>query len=357
VAGVGAVVAVGALAGFRLAGNAPAVPQLAAQSAAVVASAPAGGKVPAPPRGSVYWGAFAPGVPYALDALKGAERRAGRRPAIALWYQDWAGGSFPAAAAARLARLGVVPMITWEPWRAPLAAGTLTVNQPRYRLARIAAGAFDGYIRRYALAVRRYGGAVMLRPFHEMDGFWYPWGGTVNRNTPAQFIAAWRHVHDVFTRLGVDNVTWVWSVNAGSVPNRAGNLPRDYWPGGRYVDWIGISGFNWGRARSFGSWISFDTIYRRRIAVLLRYHRPIALTEIAAPEVGGDKATWIAQTFARLSHYPRVRALIWYDKRDSRLEDWRIQSSPAAQAAFARAVAGRRVRSAPAALQAAATGK
>jgi beta-mannanase len=244
-------------------------------------------------------------------------------------------------------------MITWEPWEAPRVAGTLDLDQPRYRLSRVAGGAFDGYIRRYAQAVKRYGGPVMLRPFHEMDGDWYPWGGTVNRNTPAQFVAAWRRIHDVFSEVGADNVTWVWSVNAGSVPNRAGNLPEDYWPGGRYVDWIGISGFNWGAARNFGGWVSFDGIYRDRIGALLRYHRPIALTEIAAAEVGGDKAAWITDAFRRVSRYPRVRAIIWYDRRDSQLEDWRIQSSPQAQAAFARAVSGRHVRSAPAALHAA----
>jgi mannan endo-1,4-beta-mannosidase len=333
-----------------------AVALLASAWTAAGGAAAADGKVTAPPRGFVYWGVFTPGTPHLLGPLIAAEQRAGRRPAIALWYQAWAGRpAFPAAAAGRLARIGLVPMITWEPWRAPRVAGTLAVHQSRYRLSRIAAGAFDDYLRRYALAVRRYARPVMLRPFHEMDGDWYPWGGTVNGNRPAEFVAAWRHIHDVFTRVGADNVTWVWSVNAGSVPNRSGNQPKDYWPGGRYVDWIGISGFNWGAARNFGGWMSFDRIYRSRIGVLLRYHRPIALTEIAAPEVGGDKAAWITATFARLAHYPRVRAVIWYDKRDSKLEDWRIQSSAKARAAFARAVAGRRVRSAPAALDAATT--
>jgi mannan endo-1,4-beta-mannosidase len=328
---------------------------VAALALGAAAAPSAGAKVAPPPAGKEYWGVFTPGIPYSLGPLAQAERNAGRRPAIALWYQAWAGRSaFPRTAVARLAGLGIVPMITWEPWRAPRVAGTLDLHQPQYRLARIAAGRFDGYIRRYALAVKRYGGPVMLRPFHEMDGDWYPWGGTVNGNTPKDFVAAWRHIHDVFTRAGADNVTWVWSVNAGSVPNRRGNQPSDYWPGGRYVDWIGISGFNWGAARNFGGWISFDRIYSSRVGALLRYHRPIALTEIAAPEVGGNKAAWIASSFARLSHYPRIRALVWYDKRDSRLEDWRIQSSRAARAAFARAVAAPRIVSAPAAARAAA---
>ena len=311
-------------------------------------------KVRPPRHGDIYWGAFNPAVPFTPGGLAALERQAGRRPAISMWYEAWAGGQgFPATEAARLLRAGVVPMITWEAWRPPRVFGTLVVDQPRYRLARIAAGAFDSFLWRYAAEVRRFGGPVMLRPFHEMDGFWYPWSGTANGNSAHSFVAAWRHVHDVFAKAGATNVTWVWSINALSVPNRPGNLPADYWPGARYVDWIGISGFNWGTSTSYGAWDSFDKIYHDRIASLLRYDKPIALTEIAAAEVGGDKASWIAQTFARLASYPTIGAVVWYDKRDSRLRDWRVESSLGARSAFGRAVAGPHVLSAPAALRAA----
>ena len=313
---------------------------------------PAGRKLPAPPARHVYWGAFAPGVPFSRSSINGLTRRAGRRPAIVMWYQDWSGG-FPAADARRLARLGIVPMITWEPWSPPKVAGRPATIQPRYRLRRITAGAFDRYLTRYAREIKRYGGPVMLRPFHEMDGNWYPWGGTANGNHPRDFVPAWRHVHNVFARVGVHNVTWVWSLNATSVPLTADNTPREYWPGAGYVDWIGLSGFNFGSSRSFGSWVSFNTLFRTRISQLRRYHKPFAITEISSAEVGGNKAVWIKQTFAQLRGYPHVGALIWFDHRDSRLEDWRIRSSLAAQAAFRHAVAAHNILSAPSAFQAA----
>jgi beta-mannanase len=185
-----------------------------------------------------------------------------------------------------------------------------------------------------------------------MDGFWYPWGGIANGNTPRDFVRAWRHVHDVFTKEGAANVTWVWSVNALSVPQTRQNSIGNYWPGGRYVDWIGISGFNWGTSSSFGTWMSFGQIYDDRMRSLRPYRRkPIVLTEIGAAEVGGDKAAWIRTTFASIQRsYPRIRAFVWYDKRDTKLRDWRIGSSPAATRAFARVVAGGRIASAPAAL-------
>jgi beta-mannanase len=199
-----------------------------------------------------------------------------------------------------------------------------------------------------------YGGPLMLRPFHEMDGFWYPWGGTANGNTPRDFVRAWRHVHRIFDAEGATNVTWVWSVNGLSVPQTERNSIAHYWPGAGYVDWIGISGFNWGLSASFGAWSTFGQLYDNRIRSLAAYHKPVVLTEIASSEVGGDKAVWIRTTFASiLRSYPRIRALVWYDKRDSKLRDWRVASSRPAAAAFARAIAARGVLSAPTALSSA----
>ncbi len=32
----------------------------------------------------------------------------------------------------------------------------------------------------------------------------------VNGDQPGEFVAAWRHVHDIFTSVGATNATWVW---------------------------------------------------------------------------------------------------------------------------------------------------
>src|SRR5581483_7718424 len=294
------------------------------------------GKVRMPSGKRVLWGLYVPGAPYDRSKLVAVERAVGRRPAIVMWYQEWAGKRpFPAGDAGWLLSHGIVPMATWEPWRPPKILHQLVGNQRRFRLARIAAGAFDSYIRSYAEQIKGYGGPVMLRPFHEMDGFWYPWGGTVNGNSPAAFVAAWRHIHHIFDQVGATNVTWVWSVNHESVPATRANDATRYWPGSRYVDWIGISGFNWGTSSPHSAWDSFDELYEKRISLLMQFRKPIVLTEIGAAEVGGDKAAWIRRTFATiLRRYPRVRAFVWYDGRDSKLQDWRITSSPASLAAF-----------------------
>jgi glycosyl hydrolase family 26 len=292
------------------------------------------------PRTGFYWGAYRDNAPYDHALVTGLDVDAGSRPALVMWYHEWhASSSFPAAEAAWLAARGSVPVVSWEPWRPPAVFGDLVVSQRRYSLAQITAGVFDSYITRYAKEVRAYGGPLMLRPFHEMDGNWYPWGGLVNENEPADFVPAWRHVHDLFLRAGATNVTWVWSVNHVSVPNTEANAISNYWPGASYVDWIGISGFNWGRASPLSVWKGIDAVIGDRYRELLRYRKPIALMETGAPEIGGNKAAWIRDTYRRLlTEYDGIDAVIWYDRKDSTFRDWRIGSSDAAEAAFRRAV-------------------
>ena len=84
-----------------------------------------------------------------------------------------------------------------------------------------------------------FGGPVAISFGHEMNGNWYPWG--TSQATPAEFVAAWRHIHDLFAAAGATNVIWVWN------PNIVNPMPdvelAPYWPGDAYVDWVGITGY------------------------------------------------------------------------------------------------------------------
>ena len=53
---------------------------------------------------------------------------------------------------------------------------------------------------------------VLWRPFHEMNGDWFWWGG----KDPGTFIQLWRRMFDYFTiDKGLDNLIWVYSPNHG----------------------------------------------------------------------------------------------------------------------------------------------
>jgi hypothetical protein len=321
------------------------------------------GEVPPPPRGSVYWGEYRLGIADDRRVVPRLGQLAGSIPAIAMYFQVWHGQPmFDVEDARWLASQKVVPMVSWESWR-PQYEGFARTDQPEYRLDQIASGAFDEFLVRYAQRVREYGGPIFLRPFHEMDGDWYPWAGTVNGNSPDDFVAAWRHVHDVFEEAGATNVTWVWSVNhiSAAVP---GNDVHRYWPGPAFVDWIGISGFNWGTSRNLevpavgrpldtgepdwvSLWEDFETVYGQRYEELLTYRKPIMLTEISSVEDGGDKAAWIHDAVdTLLEKFSRIRGFIWYD-RVLEPRDWRIDSTLGALVAFREAVDRPEVLGAP----------
>ncbi len=223
---------------------------------------------------------------------------------------------------------GATTLVTWEPY--DWDAGT--VEQPRFQLRRIIDGEFDVYLRRTAEALKDFGGPVMLRFAHEMNGDWYPWSEQVNDNRPGEYVAAWRHVHDLFARAGVDNVSWVWSPNV----EYAGSQPlAEVYPGGDYVDAVAVDGYNWGTAESWSTWQSpseiFDPTFRavRRLAP----DKPLMIGETGSAEAGGDKALWISRLFTWLEANPDVRALVWFNLNKE--TDWRIESSRSAAEAFA----------------------
>ena len=96
-----------------------------------------------------------------------------------------------------------------------------------------------------------------------MNGNWFPWGtGRGSQNTPADFVAAWRHVHEIFTEAGATNVQWVWCPNI-ALHSHSGF--RALYPGNSYVDWTCLDGYNFGNP-----WRSFETIYGRSYKEILR---------------------------------------------------------------------------------------
>lgn len=280
----------------------------------------------APPADGVYLGVSNHAI-VTTDGAGAAWSRANRaRPRIVNWYQQWLTGErrFRPDWARRVARAGAVPMITWEPWSAP-EGERHTAVQPAISLARIADGAHDPYIRAWARDVAAYGQPLLIRLMHEMNGDWYPWGVHVNGNAPADYVRAWRHVHGLFDRAGADNVSWVWSINNLERIEGQDHDIAAYYPGGRWVDWVSTSGFNWGEAYSWSSWRDADELYGDTYRALARFGRPIMISEIGTTSVGGDARAWIRQTLQRLrTGYPLLRAVLWYDDIDGAGLDFRL---------------------------------
>jgi hypothetical protein len=284
----------------------------------------------------IFLGVWQPGAPADMAALARFERNAGKRAAIVHWFQGWgaANAALDPDLLAAVAGHGSVPMISWEPWDY-----TKGPDQPEFSLANIGVGAFDAYAATWAKGLAAYGGPVMLRWAQEMNlSSTYPWSTGVNGNTPELYVAAWRHLHDLFVAQGATNVLWVWSPGVEWDEQTA--FERFY-PGGDYVDWVALDGYN---NVAWGGWRTFADVFAASYGSLTSLSAgPVMIAEFASAEHGGSKAEWIADalTVQVPVHFPRVRAVVWFNEnqRPSIGADWQVESSPATQAAFARAVA------------------
>ncbi|MDX6682098.1 MAG: hypothetical protein QOG94_2137 [Solirubrobacteraceae bacterium] len=269
-----------------------------------------------PPKNGIYLGVFnrsvagPPAHPVSLRRYPGAGLRILHR-FQAWWGPDrFLGRAWLNAVAAR----GAVPMITWEPW-AVHADGSAAGTQRRGIDGEIAAGLHDLYIKRWARDARAYGKPMVIRFMHEMNGDWYPWAANGFGNTPAQFRAAWRHVHTIFRSEGATNVSWVFSIDAlaAGTPTSRRRLDHFY-PGSNYVDWVGLSGFNWSDPRS-GGILSYERVFRPSYEIVKGYGKPVMLTEMGTATRDAQTApAWVHDVMTSTpKRFPRVKAIVWYD--------------------------------------------
>ena len=289
-----------------------------------------------PPTHGVYLGVFNPAILSSQARIETWERRHSARVAIVNSYQQWLSGdtAFHPERASAVAAAGGVLMITWEPWAKPRNSVHST-DQPRVRLKLIAAGRFDGYIEQWARAAAAYRGPLLIRFMQEMNGTWYPWAYGENGNTARDFVAAWRHVHDIFQAAGATNVRWVWAINTFTGIHQGLPIERFY-PGRRYVDWVSMTGFNWGAPQSSRT---VHDVFGRTLRALTQLRKPIMISEVGTVAGWGNARAWIRSVLIDLPRrHPSVRAIVWFDDKYDHDDDFRLRGQ--AGTAFDAVVAG-----------------
>jgi mannan endo-1,4-beta-mannosidase len=257
-----------------------------------------------------YLGVFTKGAPDSYAGVTAFGKAVGTKPDVVMYYSGWF-VPFPTSFANTAAENGAVPLVQMDPDKIGVAA--------------IASGVYDGYLSAYAEAVRAYRHPVILSFGHEMNGDWFSWG--YKNTSPTAFVAAWRHIVNLFRELGVQNVTWLWTVNIINDTQR-GNIPRPtkWWPGNSYVNWVGIDGYylksSWQFAPLFG-----PTIDAVRSLTL----DPILIAETGAVPAAGQPEK-ITNLFAGVHQYGLL-GFVWFDSTNSKGVPFGIDSS-AAFAAF-----------------------
>ncbi len=145
----------------------------------------------------------------------------------------------------------------WE-WRQVLTPGTDLYTRWCRQVDRIA-----GYLKELQDA----GVPVLFRPYHEMNGNWFWWGG---RPGPDGSAALYRQIFDRYVHMHhLNNLVWVWNVNSPS--GNAGSV-ADYFPGSGYADVLTMD--------IYGPFS--QEFYDQMVALADPLHKPIALAEVGA---------------------------------------------------------------------------
>jgi len=249
-----------------------------------------------------YLGLYSDGVPDSYAGVTAFTKSTGVKPDLVSYYSGWY-EPFKTNFAAAAAREGAVPLVQIDP------AGI--------SVASIAAGRYDAYLATYAQDVRAYRHPVILSFGHEMNGYWYSWG---YQNTPATvFVAAWRHIVDVFREQGAQNVTWLWTINIIHKRARVPS-PGPWWPGSSYVNWVGIDGYYYNNSNTFANLFG-PTI----AAVRGLTHDPILIAETAILPAANQRAK-ISDLFAGIKLYDLL-GFVWFDS--VHVFDWRLSDAGA----------------------------
>lgn len=168
----------------------------------------------------------------------------------------------------------------------------------------VASGADDSFIRQRAREIKATNKPIFLE-----------WRWEMNRpnlagivGSPAEFVAAWKHVRAIFAQQHVSNVAWVWCPTAkGFEPG--GNAPA-YYPGDAEVDWICTDAYP-----GFGPYRSFSDTVQPFLSWASHHPKPAMIGEYGVQESYGlqQRAQWLHAAAQTVMADPQVKALVYFD--------------------------------------------
>jgi hypothetical protein len=97
-------------------------------------------------------------------------------------------------------------------------------------------------------------------------------------------------------------VSFLWSPLPGGSPRVKGNFPGNYWPGRRWVDWVGTDFYS-----KYPVWKDLNRFYHGKQWT----GKPFSIAEWGV--YGEDDPRFVKQVIAWTAKRPRVRMLVYYD--------------------------------------------
>jgi hypothetical protein len=96
-------------------------------------------------------------------------------------------------------------------------------------------------------------------------------------------------------------VTSIWSPLPGGSPRVKGNFPGNYWPGSRWVDWVGTDFYS-----QYPVWEDLERFYAGK----QWKRKPVAITEWAVSAI--DEPRFVKDVISWTVKHPRVQMLVYY---------------------------------------------
>jgi hypothetical protein len=163
-------------------------------------------------------------------------------------------------------------------------------------------GEHDRLIHRQARAIRNVGAPVLLRLRWEMDR---PnlratmWSG-------ADYIAAWKHVREIFREEGATNVSWVWCPTAEGFAR--GDAPQFY-PGDDQVDWTCVDVYAGTTFQPIGE------LMQPFLAWAAQRPKPIIIGEFGVAKAWGSqrRAAWLKDAARTFKANPQIKAIAYFE--------------------------------------------
>lgn len=240
------------------------------------------------------------------------ENKIGRKLAIDNDHEDWS--VFPNIDRVRWDREnGRESMLSWRIIldRNNPAKGCATADA-------IVAGAYDAQLKKQADLVKALGAPpIMVRFNYEMTNneentcfTGFPVKSDLVR-AGGKYVAAWKHVVDLFRSAGATNVQWVWAPGNKAFEK---NRWRPFFPGNDYVDWIGVDDYNKTNIpRSFAADPGMHAFYAAAAAM----GKPLIVAETGAvsdPAQSPDaQSLWLTTARDYLKTHPAIKAFLWWD--------------------------------------------
>ncbi|MGR6321905.1 glycosyl hydrolase [Micromonospora soli] len=248
-----------------------------------------------------------------MGRIRGFADEIGKTPNLVAIFESF-DDKFAASEVRELHQYGALAVIRWEPYEVPLRD--------------IAAGKHDAYVKEFAAAVRMLNLPIALTFAHEMNGHWYSWG--TKKTTAAEYVAAWRHLHEIFEQQGATNVIWTWTPNVINYLRKVSI--KALYPGDAYVDWVGMDGYYTVRGQK-----TFKDLFNPTIKEIRTFtRRPLLIVETGCEPAAGRPAQ-IADLLSNVARRKDMVGVAYFNINGS--GKWNIDRDQSALSSFKRAAA------------------